>query len=115
MQPNREIIDGLDLSNLLYGYYLARNRERHSLGGEEKDGGYSSYLLIDRKHVIEYFIATDRRNFHSGISLGIGPRYINMELLVNEESAEKFSWDNTTDALEQNLALLDDYLAGRLT
>lgn len=114
MPSNREIVDGLDLGNLLHEYYRSRGRRFVALGGEDKEEGFSSYLLIDRKHVIEYFVATDQRNFFSCVLLGIGPKYVPLNWIVGEESDAKFRMGNTVDALEENLRLLDEYLDGHL-
>lgn len=114
MHLNREITDELDLSNLLCEYYRSRDRAFVFLGGGSKDGGFSSYLLIDKKHVIEYFVAIDRRNFFSGVLLGIGPRYVPLRWIVSKEFESAFAMGNTVGDLEKNLSLLDEYLSGRL-
>ncbi|MCW8209450.1 hypothetical protein D8B24_21120 [Verminephrobacter aporrectodeae subsp. tuberculatae] len=47
------------------------------------------------------------------LSLAIGPNYVPMFWLVTKENESKFSMDSTTEAVVHNLAMLDEYLAGR--
>ncbi|WP_124575522.1 hypothetical protein [Herminiimonas sp. KBW02] len=110
LDKDREILDGLDLMNLLVEYYRSRKRFFLSLGGKDRDGGFSSCILIDRKHAIEYFVATDHRNFYSTVSLGIGPVYVGLNWLVDEPFQSRIKMGNTVKDLEENLSLLDEYL-----
>lgn len=108
-----------DLVDFLRNYYEGRGREIRYLssgtvgrGGDEGDYYYVSCLL-DRKHVIKYSIPTAIRTF-AGLWVGIGPEYVPIEWVVNQVSAKRFNGDSTSEAVEQNLALLDEYLAGGL-
>lgn len=76
---------------------------------------YSMKYLIDKKILIRYHIPIDTRNFYACLCLGIGPEYVNMRNLVSEEDQYKFSMESTTEAVFHNLAMLDEYLAGRLS
>jgi len=75
---------------------------------------YSMKYLVDKKNFIRYHIPIDTRNFYAYLCLGVGPEYVNMQNLVSEENQSKFSMESTTEAVVHNLAMLDEYLAGRL-
>jgi hypothetical protein len=84
------------------------------IDGKEYEEEYQQVYFVARKHFIQYSIAIDTRNFYSMLSLAVGPHFVNMRWLVTEENESKFSMDSTTEAVEHNLAMLDEYLAGRL-
>lgn len=105
-------------------YYSRRKRvcyrrsgvEIHTsvIDGQTLEDGYSVKYIIDRKYFFRYFIPIDTRNFFAYLSFGIGPEYESMRSLVSESNQSKFSMESTTEAVESNLAMLDEYLAGRL-
>jgi hypothetical protein len=84
------------------------------IDGRTLEDGYSVKYIIDRKHFFQYFIPIDTRNFFAHLSFGIGPEYESMYSLVSESNQSKFSMESTTEAVANNLAMLDEYLAGRL-
>ncbi|WP_265645315.1 hypothetical protein [Verminephrobacter aporrectodeae] len=75
---------------------------------------YEKVYFVARKYFIKYGIPIDTRNFFAMLFLAIGPNYVPMFWLVTEENDSKFSMDSTTEAVTHNLAMLDEYLAGRL-
>jgi hypothetical protein len=84
------------------------------INGVTYENDYVKNYFVARKYFIQYGIAIDTRNFFSMLSLGIGPGYVPMRWLVTEENKSKFSMESTTEAVVHNLAMLDEYLAGRL-
>jgi hypothetical protein len=104
-------------------FYRDRNRSCFGYGdavhssivdGMNCEETFSMKYLIDKKNFIRYHMPIDTRNFYAYLCLGIGPEYVNMRNLVNEENQSKFSMESTTEAVVHNLAMLDEYLAGRL-
>ena len=69
--------------------------------------------MLDKKYAVKYSIPTAIRTF-AGLWIGIGPEYVPIEWVVNKEVAKIFNGDSTTEAITHNLAMLDEYLAGRL-
>lgn len=105
-------------------YYRDRGRDCFGYGevvhtslmdGITCEDTYSMKYLIDKKNLIRYHIPIDARNFYACLCLGVGPEYVNMRNLVSEKNQYKFSMESTTDAVVHNLAMLDEYLAGRLS
>jgi hypothetical protein len=78
--------------------------------GEDIDAGYFVRYLLDSKHVVECRIANDRRKFLSIISLVIGPHYFTPADFWDYENSQRFSLDASTEAIEHNLTLLDEFL-----
>ncbi|WP_147400570.1 hypothetical protein [Acidovorax cavernicola] len=107
-----------ELTALIKKYYTLRNREilivssgTSGRGLNEGDSYYVSFM-IDRKHILKYSIPTAIRTF-ACLWIGIGPEYIPINYAINGKYEELFSVDSTTEAVEKNLELLDDYLSGR--
>jgi hypothetical protein len=110
-------IDGRNLlDQTIYSYYK-KNGERHAslfLYSEDKDWNcIYSHFLIDRKHVIRYGIAQDRVLFVGGVSLAIGPHYFTAADFWSYENLERFTMEATTEGVEKNLALLDEFFGSR--
>lgn len=68
-------------------------------------------FLIDRKHVAKYLIGVDRGIFTGALLLAIGPHYFRPSQFWSYEDSKRFSIDATTEAVEHNLSLLDEFLA----
>ncbi|WP_265645314.1 hypothetical protein [Verminephrobacter aporrectodeae] len=83
------------------------------IDGKVYEDEYERIYFVARKYFINYSIPIDTRNFFAMLSLAIGPNYVPMRWLVTEENKSKFSMDSTTEAVVHNLAMLDEYLAGR--
>lgn len=77
---------------------------------ENIEAGYFVRYLLDSKTVIEYRIARDRCTFLSILSLAIGPHYFTPGDFWDYENSQRFSLEASTDAIEQNLRLLDEFL-----
>lgn len=108
-----------DLFECLRRFYEKQCREFKYLSsgliGRGLDEGDSFYVnfFIDKKHVVRYTIPTAIRTY-AAVWVGIGPEFIHIGLLISSESLNKFSLESTAEALEINLTLLDEYLAGEL-
>lgn len=75
-----------------------------------EEGKYYVRFLLDRKHVIEYSIVTDRGYNLSGVGLAIGPHFFGAADFWSYAAAERFKMEASTDAIEFNLRLLDEFL-----
>jgi len=84
------------------------------IDGVSYDNEYHQDFFVDRKHFIRYSIPIDTRNFYAMLSLAIGPNYVSMRWLVGDQNQSKFSMESTTEAVSQNLSMLDEYLSGRI-
>lgn len=94
--------------------YGVRQTRSSNIDGVIREEVCLQTYFVARKHFIQYAIAIDTRNFYSMLSLAIGPHFVNMRWLVSEENESKFSMESTTEAVVHNLAMLDEYLGGRL-
>lgn len=77
----------------------------------EQEDKYYVRFLVDRKHVVEYAVVTDRGFQLSGVSLAIGPRYFGPADFWSYENSKRFALEATTEAIEQNLHLLDEFFS----
>lgn len=84
------------------------------IDGQVYEEAYEQVYFVARKYFIKYSIPIDTRNFYAMLSLAIGPNYVPMRWLVTEKNQSQFSMDSTTISVAHNLAMLDEYLAGRL-
>ena len=76
---------------------------------DENDWHYEHFLL-DRKHVFRYGIGKDRRMMLGSLELGIGPHYFSAADFWDEANFKRFSMEASTEAIEHNLGLLDEFL-----
>jgi hypothetical protein len=110
-------VSGIDqLFNCVYEYYTNSNREIQFLssgqigkGGDEGDCYFVNFIL-DRKYIFRYSIPIAIRTL-AGLWIGVGPEYVSIGWLVHEKFYEQFSGNSTTEAVEHNLKLLDEYFA----
>jgi hypothetical protein len=106
------------LFNAVSSFYQ-KNEDRKILIFDEKfpsedtDSGYFIRYLLDRKHVVEYRIVNDRGFFLSILSLAIGPHYFPPADFWDYENSQRFSLEASTEAIENNLKLLDEFLGCR--
>lgn len=77
---------------------------------DDFDSGYYVRFLMDRKNVIEYKICSDRNMSIAILSLAIGPHYFNPGEFWNYKNSQRFTLEATTEGLEFNLKLLDEFL-----
>jgi hypothetical protein len=75
-----------------------------------ENGFLSAHFLIDRKHVLRYSLGEDRGTIRGAIEVGIGPHYFRPSQFWDFENSERFSMDASTEAVEHNLILLDEFL-----
>jgi hypothetical protein len=68
------------------------------------------HYIFDRRHVIRYGIGMDRYIWVGGVELGIGPGYFDAADFWSHENSERFSQIATTENVESNLRLLDEFL-----
>jgi hypothetical protein len=69
-----------------------------------------TYFLIDRKHVVRYLIGLDRGMYLGVLQLAIGPHYFSAADFWSYEASQRFSLEASTEAVEKNLRLLDEFL-----
>jgi hypothetical protein len=113
VQLKNDASSSLELNECVNAYFEKQNRSCKFLPPKISSEGewYALRFLIDRKHVIEYSIPIDRRNYFATLLVGVGPCFVFPIDLMNEEQAKdfNFSMDSTTEAVEHNLVLLDKY------
>lgn len=97
--------------NSFYGTYANRHWTIFEDLAPGQGDRYYVRFLADRTHVIEYAVATDRGLQLSGVSLAIGPRYFGPADFWSYENSKRFALEATTEAIEQNLRLLDEFFS----
>lgn len=107
-------LDGRNLlDETIYSYYR-KNGNRHvsnfSHTEDPEWDGFDTYFLIDRKHVIRYGISQDRGFWLGAVSLAIGPHYFGAADFWSYEDSQRFTLEATTEGVEKNLGLLDEFL-----
>jgi hypothetical protein len=94
-------------------YYRARQRSIFMVHYQEPNegGAYLVRFIVDRKHAVEYYIDSDPRmgGLFGGVRLGIGPEYVNPIVFWSNEADGRFYCAATTEAIQKNLALLDEF------
>lgn len=112
----RNEMDSFDILFNTVTLFYSRDKGRRVLIFETKvpdediDAGYFVRYLLDSKHVVEYRIANDRHIFLSILSLAIGPHYFTPADFWDYENSQRFSLEASTEAIERNLKLLDEFL-----
>lgn len=74
---------------------------------------HEEHCLLDRKHVFSYSVGSDRGTTIGGIALAIGPHYFTPANFWEYENSKRFSMESSTEAVEKNLRLLDEFLGYR--
>jgi hypothetical protein len=72
--------------------------------------GYFLRFLLDKRHVIECRIEKDRGLFIAIPSIAIGPHYFSPGQFWDYENAQRFTLEATTEGIDHNLRLLDEFL-----
>ena len=105
-------LDGRNaLRNTIFSFYEKNgNRPVSNFLDSEENGFFYVHFLINRKHVIRYSVGRDRGIFVGGVSLAIGPHYFGPYDFWDYENSERFSMEASTEAVENNLSLLDEFL-----
>jgi hypothetical protein len=75
---------------------------------------HEEHCLLDKKHVFIYSIGSERGIAIGGIALAIGPHYFTPANFWDYENAKRFSIESSTEAVEKNLRLLDEFLGYRV-
>lgn len=98
------------------GNYYEKNGNRvvkrfeNEKPSSDVDTGYFVRFLLERKYVVEYRIVQDRGIFLSVPSLAIGPHYFMPSDFWDYQNFERFKLEASTEAIEHNLKLLDEFL-----
>ncbi len=71
---------------------------------------YYEHYLIDHKHVIRYGLGEDRHLLIGGVELAIGPHYFAPVDFWDYPNSQRFKIEASTEAVEYNLKLLDEFL-----
>ena len=67
-------------------------------------------FLIDRKHIAKYSIGIDRDTYLGVLLLAIGPHYFSASQFWSYENSQRFTLEASTEGVEKNLRLLDEFL-----
>ncbi|MDM0106118.1 hypothetical protein QTH97_14330 [Variovorax sp. J22R24] len=113
MQLKNDLQGRQMLDETVLNYYKAHgNRfvKRFLYSEDEEWGWWYSHYLVDRKHVIRYGIGQDRQAWVGGVELGIGAHYFGAAEFWSSEDFWRFGNQATTEEVERNLALLDEFL-----
>jgi hypothetical protein len=114
MQLNNDLDSFSLLITTISSYYHTRRRPLQVFFYQQPEGQdrYCIRFLIDRKHVVEYGIEYEPkvRGNIGELRLGIGPEYFSPIAFWSEAQSRRFSLAATTDAICNNLALLDEFL-----
>lgn len=78
--------------------------------GNDIEANYFVRFLLEKKHVLEYRIVQDRGLFLSVASLAIGPHYFRPAEFWDYKNSERFTLEASTEGIEINLKLLDEFL-----
>jgi len=101
------------LDQTILGFYKKTgNRIVRIFSHSDNEGeiGYWTNFLLDKKHVVRYGICSDRGFWLGAVELGIGPHYFRPSYFWSYEDADRFALEATTEGVEKNLALLDEFL-----
>jgi len=98
------------LNDCIREYYAKNgNQPNEKFDANTSDDGFFVCYLINRKHAIKYEFFFDRNLFIGSLTLAIGPHYFGSSAFWSYENSTRFSINATTEAVEKNLALLDEF------
>jgi hypothetical protein len=101
------------LDDTIHNYYH-KNGNRHVrnfLHTKNNDSDWCfTHFIVDRKYVIRYGFGKDREFMVGGVELGIGPHYFGAADYWSYENSQRFTIEASTEGVERNLALLDEFL-----
>jgi hypothetical protein len=111
VQLKNDLQSQIILNDTIPSYYKIHGERdaRNFLSVEDKDGAYYTHYLVNREHVFRYSIGNDRGSWLGALELAIGPHYFNPAAFWSYENFRRFSIDATTEAVEINLTLLDEF------
>lgn len=101
-----------DLGEVITTYYKNNDRQVSIFSAPAPEGGNSLEFcfLIDRKHVAKYLIGVDRGTYIGVLQLAIGPHYFSAADFWSYKDSQRFTLDASTEGVEKNLRLLDEFL-----
>jgi hypothetical protein len=100
-----------NLSEVIENYYKQRDRLVRIFSTSEPSCGSLDFcFLIDRKHVAKYIVGSDRRMELGVLLLAIGPHYFAPVDFWDYPNSQRFRIEASTEAVEHNLKLLDEFL-----
>jgi len=76
----------------------------------EEWGWAYQHFILERKHIFRYGLGDDRHLSIGGLELAIGPHYFGPAIFWDYSNAQRFKMEASTDAVEHNLRLLDEFL-----
>jgi hypothetical protein len=105
--------DGYKNLHLTICDYYKKNGDRHIAFFSNKtpgDGG-ECYIrfLMDRKHVVQCSILTDRGVNLTATLLAIGPHYFGPADFWSYENSRRFKIDASSESVIHNLRLMDEF------
>lgn len=105
---------GLSLLRQTIESYYQKNQSRQVFIFQETTdpewGWRYLHFLVDRKYVIRYGYGEDR-SITGGIELAIGPHYFAPAEFWSPKEANRFTLEASTEGVEQNLRLLDEFFS----
>lgn len=104
-----------ELFEIMFEWYQSAGRQFRYIssgyvGETDLEGSYYFVsCFLDKKHLIKYSLPNAMRTIPI-ISIGVGPEYIPVQWFVDDEQSWKISWDQTSEAVVNNLIILDKFL-----
>ena len=106
-----------DLMSIISSYYekhISFIAKEDSAYEYETDTSFNVDFFIDRRYILRYSIPKPNViREYGAIYLGIATHFTHTSELMNYKESEKFSRNTNKEAVEQNLRLMDVYLAKR--
>lgn len=99
------------LKDTIFSYFKETNRSATNFLDTEDEDFFYAHFLVAKRYVIRYSLGMDRRIWLGGVSLAIGPHYFSLRSLLNAKQANKLLIEASTAAINNNLTLLDEFLA----
>lgn len=110
-------IEGWNLLQSTINQYFKRDEKRtisYFLETKNEEWGFFyQHFLLDRKHIFRYGIGQDRETWIGGLELAIGPHYFGPADFWSSAASERFQMAASTEAVEHNLRLLNEFLETR--
>lgn len=94
-------------------YYKNKNKNIYifSMPQFDRNEEYEISFLVNRKHVVKYCIGHDRGIYLCAVLLAIGPHYFGPADFWSYKDSERFTLEASTEGVQKNLELLDEFLA----
>jgi hypothetical protein len=115
VQPSNDSNSLSTLYNSIIDYYYDAGRSvlifEKTEPFSEQELNYFVRFLVDKKHVMEYRICTDRGISIAIPSLAIGPHFFSPGEFWDYENSQRFTLEPTVDGLKKNLKLMDEFFS----